>query len=322
MASATFSGVGVNGWQEILFATPVYVAANTTYIATMYSSAGNYVSSDNYFASAVTNGPLTALASSTSSNGIFFLGSEQSGPTTNFGNWQTFQSSNYWVDVIFAQNTNSFSLTSIIDNTGCSNAGALNTLNVTSIDCSTLPVTLLNLTAIPQGKKVTLKWTTSSEFNNRGFDVQRSKDGTNWTTLNFVEGAGNSTDTKLYTYADDNLNDGRYYYRLKQIDIDERFKYSSIVSAMIGSKADYVLGQNFPNPFHGETTIQYTLPKAGQVNLSLFDISGRSVKVLVNSSKEAGTHVVNFNAGLLNRGVYYYRLQVGDFTDVKKLVIQ
>ena len=82
------------------------------------------------------------------------------------------------------------------------------------------------------------------------------------------------------------------------------------------------LGQNYPNPFDQETNISFTISKAKKVNLVLFDISGRTVKVLVNASKDAGTHTVKFNAGSLAKGVYYYRIQSGDFINVKKLIIQ
>ena len=69
------------------------------------------------------------------------------------------------------------------------------------------------------------------------------------------------------------------------------------------------------------TNIPFTISKAEKVNLILFDINGRVVKVLVNASKDTGTHAVNFNAGSLAKGIYYYRIQAGDFTDVKKLII-
>jgi hypothetical protein len=321
LGTVTYTGVSAGAWFEATFASPILIAANTTYLVTVYSSVGNYVATDNFFTSAVTNGPLTALANSVSTNGLYITGSEQTG-TTNFGNWQFFQSTNYWTDVIFASNTNTFNLTSVTDNTGCVNSGALQTLNVTSVDCATLPITLLNLSASPNGRKVTLRWATSSEANNRGFDVQRSTDGVNWTTIGFVAGAGNSYATKNYTYLDDNLETRKYYYRLNQLDFDGRSKYSVIVSAVIGGKGEYALGQNYPNPFRNETTIQYTIPQSVPVNISLFDISGRTVRVLVNASKEAGTHAVSFNTGVLTRGVYYYKIQAGDFTDVKKLTIQ
>ena len=81
------------------------------------------------------------------------------------------------------------------------------------------------------------------------------------------------------------------------------------------------LGQNYPNPFHKVTNIPFTISKVEKVNIVLLDISGRVVKVLVNASKDAGTHAVNFNAGSLTKGIYYYRIQAGDFTAVKKLII-
>jgi hypothetical protein len=322
MASANYTSVTANGWQEIMFATPVSIAANTTYLATMYSSTGNYVATDNYFTSAVTNGPLTAMANSVSPNGIYFFGAQQSGPVTDWNTWNQYLSTNYWVDVIFTPNTNTINLTSITDANGCNVTGALQTINVVSANCSSLPVSLLNLSASPQGSKVTLRWATSSEMNNRGFDIQRSTDGTNWTTIGFVTGAGNSNSVKNYTYMDQNLEPKKYFYRLKQIDIDDHFKYSAVVSATLNGKAEFSLGQNYPNPFNSQTTIQFILPKAENVNLSLFDVSGRVVKVLVNGSKEAGTHAINVNTGALTKGVYYYKIQAGDFTDVKKLTIQ
>jgi len=315
VASAIFTP-GAGGWQQVLFSTPVAITANTTYLASCFSFSGYYNETDNVFTSNIANGPLTILADGTGGlpNGLYRYGAGM--PNNGFS------ATNYFVDVIFAQGTNSFNLTSITDATGCNSSGSLQTLNVTSFDCSTLPVTLLNLSASPAGRKVTLRWATSSENNNRGFDVQRSTDGANWATIGFVAGVGNSSLTTNYSYLDDNLESRKYYYRLNQWDLDGRSKYSVIVTATLGSKGEYVLGQNYPNPFRNETTIQYTIPQAGNVNMTLFDISGRAIKVLVNGSKDAGTHAISFNTGNLTKGVYYYRLQAGDFSDVKKLTIQ
>lgn len=85
---------------------------------------------------------------------------------------------------------------------------------------------------------------------------------------------------------------------------------------------EFTLRQNFPNPSHTETTIQYGLPKAGHVNLTLMDLSGRVVKVLVNGKKEAGLYNVRLNVASLSKGVYYYRMQSGDKQVVKKLLVQ
>lgn len=314
VGSALFTP-NASGWQQVLFTTPLLITANTTYIASVYSPSGFYNESDDIFTSTITNGPLTVLADAPGlPNGLYKYGAGM--PINGFSK------TNYFVDVIFAQGNNTFNLTSVTDATGCNNTGSLQTLNVTSFDCSTLPITLLNLSASPNGKKVTLHWSTSSEINNRGFDIQRSTDGSNWTTIGFVAGVGNSSLTTNYSYLDDNLESRKYYYRLNQKDLDGRSKLSVIVTATVGGRGEYVLGQNYPNPFQNETTIQYSIPQAGKVNVTLFDISGRAVRVLVNGSKEAGTHAISLNTGTLTKGIYYYRLQAGDFSDVKKLTIQ
>ena len=93
-------------------------------------------------------------------------------------------------------------------------------------------------------------------------------------------------------------------------------------SSLLKISGTYRLGQNHPNPFSNTTTIEFTLPKTEKVNITLFDISGRAVRVLVNGSRDAGRHTVNVNVGSLAKGVYYYRMDTGEFADVKKLTIQ
>lgn len=90
----------------------------------------------------------------------------------------------------------------------------------------------------------------------------------------------------------------------------------------LAGKNEYMLGQNYPNPFNKETIIQYQVPVASYVSLSLFDMNGRLVKVLVNGSMEQGTHTVRFNPGSLSNGIYFYKIQAGNFTAVKKMIIQ
>jgi hypothetical protein len=332
LASANFAPFSGAGWKQVLFANPIPITANTVYVATYYSSAGNYAKTNNYFQTfghTNSNGTLTAPVSGLdaepngNANGLYTYGgnTEVGKPLAPGFPTRTFMGGGYFVDVLFSPATTSYTFTSITGDDGCNLSGS-QVLNVTSVDCSTLPVSLLNFSATPQGNKITLKWATASEDNNRGFDILRSTDGVNWTTIGFVAGAGNSSFTKNYSYIDGNLTARRYYYKLKQIDFDERYKYSAIVSATLNGKGEYSLRQNYPNPTNGETTIQFTLPKTEKVNLSLFDVSGRVVKVIVNSSKDEGTHAIPVNVGSLTRGIYYYKIQAGDFTDVKKLTIQ
>ena len=83
----------------------------------------------------------------------------------------------------------------------------------------------------------------------------------------------------------------------------------------------YILSQNYPNPFNPATTISYAIPKAGNVELRVYDVLGRQVAVIVNEFRQAGSYSVNFNASELASGVYVYTIRSGDFTDTKKMVL-
>lgn len=82
------------------------------------------------------------------------------------------------------------------------------------------------------------------------------------------------------------------------------------------------LDQNYPNPFRNQTMISYFLAEPAQINLSLFDINGRLVRVLATGYKDAGKHNLRFNAASLRPGLYFYRLTSGRFDEVKKMLVQ
>jgi hypothetical protein len=83
----------------------------------------------------------------------------------------------------------------------------------------------------------------------------------------------------------------------------------------------FELEQNYPNPFNPSTTIKYELPRTSQVSLTVFDILGREVSVLVNDRRDAGVYEVKFDGSNLASGVYFYRIQAGDFTQTKRLLL-
>jgi hypothetical protein len=84
---------------------------------------------------------------------------------------------------------------------------------------------------------------------------------------------------------------------------------------------DYALSQNYPNPFNPSTNIKFELPKSSDVKLSVYDVLGREVSVLVNERRNAGVHEVKFDAAGLSSGVYFYRMQAGSFVVTKKLLL-
>ena len=83
----------------------------------------------------------------------------------------------------------------------------------------------------------------------------------------------------------------------------------------------YGLSQNYPNPFNPVTKINYEIPKEGKVKLMIYDVLGREVKTLVNEVKQAGKYTVEFNGHNYASGVYFYKIEVGKFTEVKRMVL-
>lgn len=185
-----------------------------------------------------------------------------------------------------------------------------------------LPVELASFVSSISGNAVTLNWSTSSETNNSGFDIERSIVNGQWSMIGNVTGNGTTTSQNNYSFTDRNLASGIYSYRLKQIDFNGNFEYFNLSSEVnIGVPTKFDLSQNYPNPFNPATTINYDLPFDGKVSIKLFDMSGKEVATLVNEVKTAGFYSVNFNAGNLSSGVYLYSITSNNFTATKKMML-
>ncbi|HQY21469.1 MAG TPA: T9SS type A sorting domain-containing protein [Ignavibacteria bacterium] len=177
-----------------------------------------------------------------------------------------------------------------------------------------LPVELSSFTSTVTANDVTLNWSTITETNNSGFNIERASyvNGvlTDWNTLGNVQGNGNSNTVHSYSFTDKNLGAGNYAYRLKQIDFNGNFEYHNLSSDVnIGLPTRFELMQNYPNPFNPSTKISFELPTDGTVKLSVFDNSGKQVQELVNGHKNSGYYSVDFNGSNLASGVYYYKLE-------------
>jgi hypothetical protein len=188
-----------------------------------------------------------------------------------------------------------------------------------------VPVELVSFTISVIGNSVTLNWATATELNNSGFDVLRQsapgEQNNQWEKIGFVPGFGTSTEKHNYSFVDENLTSGQYSYRLKQIDFDGTSELSDVVNVEVTNPTQYNLSQNYPNPFNPSTTINFTLPEASNVTLKIFNTLGEEVSVLFNRVMEAGTHEVNFEASQLHSGMYFYRIEAGTFTQVKKMTL-
>ena len=203
--------------------------------------------------------------------------------------------------------------------------GSLVTVSVDEIkrldfDDSSIPVELISFEATLSKNEVFLQWSTATEINNSGFEVQRRAEN-DFERIGFVRGNGTSTLVNHYQFRDSDLITGNLIYRLKQIDFSgaENFSNEIIVDIKVPDK--FELQQNFPNPFNPSTLIQYQVPENTFVRLKVYDSLGKEISTLVNEQKNAGLYSVNFDAQELSSGVYFYTLYVGDFITMKKMIL-
>jgi hypothetical protein len=215
--------------------------------------------------------------------------------------------------------------------------GALNTFNIGNNN--PLPIQLASFKVVMlRSSGVSLSWTTVSELNNYGFEVQCSPDGKDFASIagSFVPGNGTTNHSHAYSYVDANPA-GATSYRLKQIDLDGTVDYSEAVQLTAATNvkeqkaALFTLGQNYPNPFNPSTTISYEVAEYSLVNLAVYDILGCKVAELVNERKAPGSYEVKFygrggsdsggNGSNLVSGIYFYRLRAGDQIETKRLLL-
>jgi hypothetical protein len=188
-----------------------------------------------------------------------------------------------------------------------------------------IPVELTSFNVSVGNQKASISWTTATETNNMGFEVERSKaaeENSSWTKIGFVKGNGNSTEISSYSFRDNDRLIGKYSYRLKQIDYDGSFAYSNQVEVDFGAgPEEFGISQNYPNPFNPTTTIEFQVPMESEVVVTLYDMLGKEVSTLLREVKPAGYHTLTLNAVNLSTGVYYYRMTAGDFSQVKKMIV-
>ena len=188
-----------------------------------------------------------------------------------------------------------------------------------------LPVELTMFNAhLISNSTVHLNWSTSTEVNNYGFDVERSSNINNWQRIGFVSGSGNSNSPKNYSFIDNPIGGTLFNYRLKQIDVGGTFKYYDAISINLGVSDEPQLLQNSPNPFNPSTSIKFYIPATSNVSIKIYDILGREIKTLINEQTTAGYHIVYWNGKdskgeNVASGVYLYRLTADSFSETKKM---
>jgi hypothetical protein len=190
-----------------------------------------------------------------------------------------------------------------------------------------LPVELSSFTSMANGRNIQLNWETKTEKNSDKFVIERKTIGASWEAMGSVKAAVLSNSPKQYSFADKNLQSGKYQYRLKMVDNDGSFSYSSIEAAEVAVPKDFAVSQNYPNPFNPSTKIDYQVPVDAKVIMEVYNIAGQKVSELVNQEQSAGYYSVDFGSSKLSSGVYIYRIVVSDkatgnnFSSIKKMML-
>jgi len=177
-----------------------------------------------------------------------------------------------------------------------------------------IPVELIAFTAETGKSTVALNWSTATETNNSGFEIERKLKNQEWTNIAFIPGKGTTTEIQNYNYVDDYSSlpyEGTVLYRLKQIYYDGSFEYSEQVAVnltFVPSK--YYVSQNYPNPFNPLTTIKYSLPVESFVKINIYNALGEVIEELVSKVQSSGNYEVTWNAQNYSSGIYYYSFEV------------
>ncbi|WKZ72421.1 MAG: M14 family zinc carboxypeptidase [Ignavibacteriaceae bacterium] len=185
---------------------------------------------------------------------------------------------------------------------------------------SAVPVELSSFSGKLVDGTVNLEWATASEVNNKGFEVQRSVNGSEWATVGFIDGAGTKTATTDYSFSEKINFTGTIQYRLKQIDFDGTYRLYGPVDIESAPVLSYDLMQNYPNPFNPETVIRFTTPVDGNVSIVVYDILGNKVASPVDGFVKAGSHSVTFKPSGLVSGIYFYEMTAPTFSKKLKML--
>ncbi len=182
------------------------------------------------------------------------------------------------------------------------------------------PVELNSFSAKQSDENVILDWSTSSEKNNMGFEIQRKQDY-GYHTIGFIQGNGTTTEINNYSFVDQNVLPGKYSYRLKQVDFDGSSTLSEEIYVEVDNPSSFVLNQNYPNPFNPSTKIKFSIPASGYTNLSVYNLVGEKVGELINEILQEGEYNLTFDASYLPSGIYIAKLSASNFSQSIKMTL-
>ncbi|PQJ33804.1 hypothetical protein BSZ35_03585 [Salinibacter sp. 10B] len=188
---------------------------------------------------------------------------------------------------------------------------------------STLPVELAGFSAQRDGDAVRLNWQTASETKNAGFHVERAVEGESFTALGFVDGRGTTDAAQSYRFVDETLpfTADSLTYRLRQVDLDGTATFTDVVVVRLGEADRLTLHAPFPNPARDGVTLRYAVPKAADVDISLYNVLGQRVATFARGSMAAGRAERRLDTSRFPSGVYFVRMVAGGQVQTRRLTV-
>ena len=202
--------------------------------------------------------------------------------------------------------------------------------NWTTASNVVLPVELVDFSVQADGNALHLTWTTASETNNAGFDVQYAlADSGRFTSAGFVDGHGTTNESQKYVFRFEPGQVGTYRLRLKQVDFDGAFAYGpetavtiNLLTGVDGQPVAYVLSDAAPNPFRTSTSLTLQTVKAQQVEAQLFNALGQLVHTVVDAYLPAGsTKRIVVDGAQLSPGLYMLQVKGETFSETRQIVL-
>jgi hypothetical protein len=217
---------------------------------------------------------------------------------------------------------------------GTTTAGTPNVTTVTGITTfsswlvgtkGALPIQIASFAAnVVRNNQVEVAWRTVSETNNYGFDIYRKRgDAGEWAKIAFVQGHGTTLTPFSYSYVDGTLTFGKYYYQIKQIDLNGKSETFPEMSVTVGVGPDkFVLAQNYPNPFNPSTVIEFVVPQSGFATMKVYNILGQEVTTLFEGNADASrVYTARFNGSNLPSGLYFYTLKSASNVQTRHMML-
>ena len=186
-----------------------------------------------------------------------------------------------------------------------------------------LPVELSAFSAAAEGRAAVLTWTTLSETDNQGFEVQQQMDG-RFVRVGFASGAesGTSTEARAYSYRVEGLPPGTHTFRLRQVNLDGSDTFSQEVDVTTTLAKAYELAPAAPNPFRARTTFRLDVKAPQQVRVTLYNVLGQPVRSLYDGPAEPGhRRTFSIDAAGLPSGRYFYRVEGETFSEARSVTL-